>query len=192
MLHQSPSSDTSSPAEISISREYLSAIPLFSPAAVSRLGTWSDIAPEETYTFHIPQSEMSTGSRFFRPSLPVTIKRSPARSTLKIPSKVPPKNLPSRVYEQDLWRHVPRSLPSTAVPGLKTWSDSASEESKLSSFFSPKQGFRPLHYQAEHPHLPQDGYVLKYHNAYHSYIIHTCHIIYAYVIHTHHHASYFA
>src|ERR1051325_8480980 len=95
MLHQSPSSDTSSPVEISISREYLSAIPLFSPSAVSRLGTWSDSAPEETYTFHIPQSEISTGSRFFQPSLPVTIRRSPARSTLKIPSKVPPKFSPA-------------------------------------------------------------------------------------------------
>src|ERR1051325_12126939 len=46
-------------------------------------------------TFHIPQSEISTGSRFFQPSLPVTIKRSPARSTLKIPSKVPPKFSPA-------------------------------------------------------------------------------------------------
>src|ERR1044072_4077490 len=83
--------------------------------------------------------------------------------------------LPSRVYEQDLWRHVPRSLPSTTVPRLKTWSDSASEESKLSSFFLPNQGFRPLHYQAEHPHLPRDGYVLKCHNTYHSYITHKSH-----------------
>src|ERR1051325_2687319 len=42
-------------------------------------------------------------------------------------------------------------------------------------FFFPKQGFRPLHYQAEHPPLPQDGYILKYHNIYHAYIIHKCH-----------------
>src|ERR1051325_3664253 len=95
MLHQSPGSDTSSPAEISISREYLSAIPLFSPAAVSRLGTWSDSAPEEIYTVHTPQSEISTSSRFFQPSLPVTIKRSPARSTLEISSKVPPEFSPA-------------------------------------------------------------------------------------------------
>src|ERR1044072_6049244 len=88
--------------------------------------------------------------------------------------------LPSRVYEQDLWRHIPRSLPSTTVSGLKTWSDSASEESKLSSFSFPKQGFRPLHFQAEHPHLPQDGYVLKYHNIYHSYIIHSSYICQSY------------
>ena len=95
MLHQSPSSDASSPAEMSISSRCVSTIPFSRAAVVSRLGTWSDSAPEETYTFHIPQSEMSTGSRFFRPSLPVTIKRSPARSTLKIPSKVPPKFSPA-------------------------------------------------------------------------------------------------
>src|ERR1044072_6776218 len=49
MLRQSPSSSTSSPAEISISSKYASAIPLSPAAVVSRLETWSGSAPEETY-----------------------------------------------------------------------------------------------------------------------------------------------
>ena len=47
---QSTSSNISSPAEISISHKHLPAIPLSPAAVVSRLGTWSDSAPEETYT----------------------------------------------------------------------------------------------------------------------------------------------
>src|ERR1051325_9695008 len=65
--------------------------------------------------------------------------------------------------------------PAAAMSRLKTWSDSASEESKLPSFSFPKQGLHPLHPQAEHPHLLQDGYVLKYHNIHHSYITHKSH-----------------
>src|ERR1051325_3286666 len=80
----------------------------------------------------------------------------------------------------DLWRHIPQTLPSTTVSRLKNWSDSASAEMKLSSFSFPKQGFRLLHPQAEHPHLLQDGYVLKYYNIYHSYIIHNSYICHSY------------
>src|ERR1043165_4188992 len=94
MLHQSPSSNTSSPAEISISSKYLSAIPRFLQQQYPDLEL-GQIVHRRKSTSHIPQSEISTGSRFFQPSLPVTIKRSPMRSTLKIPSKVPPKSSPA-------------------------------------------------------------------------------------------------
>src|ERR1051325_5604255 len=85
----------------------------------------------------IPQPEISTGSRFFQPGLPVTIKRPPARSTLKIPSRAPPNFFPSRVCAQDLQRHVSLSLSSSTISRPRTWSDSASEESRI-SFFSFK------------------------------------------------------
>src|ERR1051325_6598043 len=94
MLHQSPSSNTSSPAEISISNKYLSAIPRFLQQWYPDLEL-GQIVHQRKPTPLIPQPEISTGSRFFQPGLPVTIKRSPARSTLKIPSKVPPKFSPA-------------------------------------------------------------------------------------------------
>src|ERR1051325_7302828 len=88
MLRQPPSSNTPSPAEISISSKYLSAIPRFLQQQYPDLEL-GQIVHRRKSTPLIPQPEISTGSRFFQPSLSVTIKRCPARFALKIPSRAP-------------------------------------------------------------------------------------------------------
>src|ERR1043165_2313568 len=124
---------------------YLSTI-IASPAtAVSGLETWSDSASEETYLFYFPSQ------RFRRapdPSNPVSEQLS---NTLqqdlytRLPSRAPPDLPPAGpMYEifnnvfLDLyhpqWNISQLLFPAALISRLKTWSDSASEESKLSSF----------------------------------------------------------
>src|ERR1051325_8735841 len=101
MLRQSPSSSTSSPAEISISSKYLSAIP-FSPAAVvPRLKTWSDSAPEETYASYSPIRDSDGLQILLTRSLSNYQTLSSEIYTPKSPVERLTKILFSRIYAQD-------------------------------------------------------------------------------------------
>src|ERR1043165_5208532 len=82
MLHQSPSNNDSSPAEVSPVK-YLSAIITSSAAAVFRLETWSDSASEETYIFYSPARDFD--------GLQILLTRSPSNYQI----------LFSRIYTQD-------------------------------------------------------------------------------------------
>src|ERR1044072_9274261 len=204
--HQSTESPSASP-DISISSSsavlpppetfILSRIrfnhPLSPAAAVSRLETWSDSASEETYICYSSARD-SDGPQILLTRPPGNYQMLSSRICAKIPSRVPHDippvgSMPKTLSGVSLDLHHPQQY---LGPRLGQIMHRRNQE------YLSLQGLHPLrpqaevrNPQAEHPHLLQDGYVLKYYNIYHLYISHKD-IICAYAIYTHCHASFLA